>query len=793
MKKLSVISAILFVLIIAFVSVSCSPQVTSDTGDDPDNPGGETGFITSEDGMFAIYPDPDYEGYYGVMAMKRPDEPIDTYTIPSEIKGYKIATIQDATMLQDVRKIVIEDGILAINDNSFSNMPNLEELELPSSLQYIGLSAFRNSGLKSLTIPDSVTMVQYSMLAGCSNLTDLYVPLPEGSYAWNSLMWVDNVPESATIHYNYGNEGLAFLKSSEENGYICIGASVTDGNSELSIPSEYKGLPVIAIGSHAFYQNESITSITVPETVKVIENEAFHGCKSLTTINLPSSLESIGEYSFYACSNLALTELPDSLKSIGQYAFFMGYPENKSIVLTSLPSSLAEIGESAFEGINVSLTELPEKLQTIGENAFKNTPIKISSIPASVKTIGDGAFSGTLIEKVTLPETVETIGNGIFENCANLRTVYVPYVHEVSYKWHGWNNRLPDNVESKPAELNKLYYVPRFYYDENNNEVECYLVDGYAPGSTPVEVNILAEYRGLPVVKIGNDAFKDLTTIKSIEIPSSINEIGVSAFEGCTSLETIEIPEDVASLESSTFSKCTSLADVSLPSTLKSIGREAFHGCTSLKEIKLPDGLERINTGAFWATGLENIEIPASVVDVGPNAFNACHNLKTFKVAFEEGKIPDGWESSIFRQLPESCEVIYAEPGTTPGGDDNPGGETGNLNFVRSIFSTTISIIQYMDLDGMEITEGSQTSGNYVITMTGVKYNAEGSDVVLYGTYEQVFDQGTLSSTQIVNITEGSSIDGEPHTASWKVGYSNGHTVTTDIIVDGVSLPDESL
>lgn len=72
-----------------------------------------------------------------------------------------------------------------------------------------------------------------------------------------------------------------------------------------------------------------------------------------------------------------------------------------------------------------------------------------------------------------------------------------------------------------------------------------------------------------PVISIGNEAFKDCTSLIKIVIPSSVTKIGKSAFEGCSSLTQILLPSSILKIGENAFNKCTSLSSISIPSTLK--------------------------------------------------------------------------------------------------------------------------------------------------------------------------------------------------------------------------------
>ena len=76
------------------------------------------------------------------------------------------------------------------------------------------------------------------------------------------------------------------------------------------------------------------------------------------------------------------------------------------------------------------------------------------------------------------------------------------------------------------------------------------------------------------------------------------------------------------------FTGYPNLRSVSLPSTIDQIGKNAFYGCTSLTNVVLPANLKEIGSNAFYGcTGLTEIHIPASVTALGARPFGGCTNL----------------------------------------------------------------------------------------------------------------------------------------------------------------------
>ena len=79
---------------------------------------------------------------------------------------------------------------------------------------------------------------------------------------------------------------------------------------------------VTAIGGYAFADCETLASITVPGSVKTIENNAFDGCTNLRSVKLGDGVEEIGQWVFSYCSSLRKVTFPGSVVSIADNAFY---------------------------------------------------------------------------------------------------------------------------------------------------------------------------------------------------------------------------------------------------------------------------------------------------------------------------------------------------------------------------------------------------------------------------------------------------------------------------------------
>lgn len=212
---------------------------------------------------------------------------------------------------------------------------------------------------------------------------------------------------------------------------ITIGKSAFEDCSELTsviIPNT-----VITINEYVFCRS-GLSSVTIPDSVKIIESAAFHCCSELKSIIIPNSVTVIGIIAFSWCTGLKSIEIPNSVTNIG----FGAFSGCSGLTSVTIPKSVVSIGYSAFTRCSAMTTITVEQDNRYYDSRNNcNAIIKSSTneliagcrnsvIPDSVVSIGKFAFSECSGESVVIPNSVTRISRFAFLFCVEMTTVTIP-------------------------------------------------------------------------------------------------------------------------------------------------------------------------------------------------------------------------------------------------------------------------------------------------------------------------------------------------------------------------------
>jgi len=281
--------------------------------------------------------------------------------IPAEIEGYPVTAIGESAFgyCTGLRSVTIPASVTDIGNGVFASCRALQQIEVDPENEYYstdGIALFDKNkttlvqfpGVYSgaYTIPGSVTGISSYAFWGCSSLTNVTIPESVTSISSETFAACENLTAILVDENNsyYSSDGVSLFSK--------------DMTELIRVPTGLRGSYAIpagveSIGEFAFDDCESLTNVTIPESITSIGQSAFNGCSSLTSVSIPESVTNIGGWAFYFCTSLTCVNIPASVTSISNFAF--GWCTDLTSV--TIPANVASIGIGSFGGCS-SLTEI---------------------------------------------------------------------------------------------------------------------------------------------------------------------------------------------------------------------------------------------------------------------------------------------------------------------------------------------------------------------------------------------------------------------------------------------------
>lgn len=219
-------------------------------------------------------------------------------------------------------------------------------------------------------------------------------------------------------------------------GATLVSNTYSDGQGVLTFGSQIAHIPRQA------FLSDSLTEFIIPSTVKVIGKEALRLNHDLSAITIPSSVKYMDDYAFYQTELTAVT-VPVGITSL-ELNVFGDCHYLKSI---SLPEGLEVIKRGALTSswAMSGPLNIPSTVRRIDGGAFDATFADSIVIPEGVTHIADGLFTQSRLVTITLPSTTKTVGGTAFYLTHNLLDLYVyartaPVITSTSLEYIGHSN-----------------------------------------------------------------------------------------------------------------------------------------------------------------------------------------------------------------------------------------------------------------------------------------------------------------------------------------------------------------
>ncbi len=489
---------------------------------------------------------------------------------------------------------------------------------------------------------------------------------------------------AAAIDKYYGD--FVYRYSETEVNEITI-KKYMGNDKNVIVPAYIEGLPVTELMRYSFSTEHTalvhnnpdclyIESVTLPDSIRVIQRNAFEGCRNLQHIDMPKDLEDIGSEAFKNCVSLKELDLSHGTIWINEDAF--SGTQIKNLVISSGAKGF-EADEFFLRGSVIENLTIQANFVYIYENAFVSESLKTLTIESTVIQFDKLAFGE--VEMAHLPEEINMYDDFTIEVFSSLEKYY-GYVCDVSEENDLWWTFTKAETKRELHKINGFYYylnkkgeavlkscgdnvipekiegatVTTIYWDFSCGKKTIELPDTVThiqSGAFSENKNLTSISFGSGLKSIGFGALKKCYALESITLPESVTTIPSYAFEDCYRLESINA-KGVTSIRMETFSGCDKLSETEFSENFYYVGEYAFYGCISLKEFKYDNHITYMNTYAFCDSGIETFEcndnlteipesafentelksvvFPSKLKKIGFSAFDKCYNLEEINI-----------------------------------------------------------------------------------------------------------------------------------------------------------------
>ena len=543
----------------------------------------------------------------------------------------------------------------------------------------IGEGAFIDFPIKTLTLPESITLYGAGAFSGCN--------IERINYSGSIAQWCN-------IYF-----------------------------------ADQRANPLSCVLGGLYIDEQMVVDLIIPNEVTTIGHYAFSGYKQLKKVDLGTGVTTIGAYAFNGCNGRLLTVIiGENVTELGFSPFANCYRITEVYNLSSLSideeglgcgdvakfakavyTSRAEVSKISQEEDYIYYVEddkktvidyvgtakdivIPEGVIGIKAYAFHDSEIRNAVIPDSIRYVGELAFGYYNNEgvKTTEEQGVKYLGNP--EN-PHLVAVAPAEVQPSEIRINNRTKVLADRAlydlynDTTSVVVGENVQVIGQYSLSSNEQIQSvamndkieeicdYAFSYVGVNSIVVPDSVVKMGKGVfmgsraenIVIGTGINKIPDFTfrssKFKSMTIPDHIEEIGYQAFRGCEELEAIDLgnvsviqdeafwwnikltnvvlPDSVTQIGASAFENCDELQNVTIGSSVKTVGEKAFANCPQLQSVTIKEGAEEIGTKMFsGCTSIAGISIPGSVLRIGDYAFSdvlgdSGYNLKT--IVLNEG------------------------------------------------------------------------------------------------------------------------------------------------------------
>ncbi|MCL2847122.1 MAG: leucine-rich repeat domain-containing protein, partial [Firmicutes bacterium] len=551
-------------------------------------------------------------------------------TIAIGVNAFTNSSLESITLPQISRT---EGAVITIGQMAFSDTNYLHTINLPNHLTSIGIGAFsmtagRPSALVSITIPNSVQNIGFNGMVHGGIIK--YNPHTGLFQNRTSLRYINmTIPISTAT----GPVQFRAIAAHQFRGTSFTG----DANGHFEIPSDINWI------QHFAFQGTHLRSVYIPEGVVHIQEAAFSDMPYLEHIVIPSTVTHYGAGAHNATAF-------NNRRGLGNAVF---------------------ANSTALQSVTIN-----GSIQILSERMFQNTPslIQVTGLD-SIHTIEANAFRGAGLESFAIPNTVRAFGSTQLATVTNWSAFVNPFAGMP-------NLEFLDLVGEHPF----LVVEEGVLYNANMTALIAF------PAAKVPNEGCEEGYEGIFVIPdsvryIAAGAFEGAKYIEEIVFPNDFNAMGTEAFMD-SSLQRLTNFTGLATIPIRAFAG-TKLESVTIPNTVTTIAQAAFAGTSYLTNVNFESGGEaplamtaaaasitapaghRANVGQFAGSAIQHFTFPSRMTSAAVGARGLFEEAKYLQsVTYDMGET--SWTSigiDAFRGAVNLTTIILPSTITTIGAD----------------------------------------------------------------------------------------------------------------------------
>lgn len=495
---------------------------------------------------------------------------------------------------------------------AFSYCSNLKSVDL-TGINKMEYASFASTGLTSITIPASVTVMGTKSLAYCKDLDKITIASTLASQSQGgqlfSVIGMNAGQQKDDINVN--GSILAYTEEYQENGKIFSNA---DYKKAYPIATAPKVIEIQAVNGTSvfdalsgncsgFLQYMVMTEeIILGDGIKTIGNKGCASCFSLKKITLPASLETIGDYAFF--NDFQLT----------------------GIDFTKL-TNLTTIGQQAFFLLTVDGTPMPNGIQS---QEWQYVDLKDGYglqeiiLPKNVKEVGSAVFWGQRnVKKIVIKGENTTLERGSFQFCNNVEEIEIATAYFGNTYSSSWDN---------------------YFWNDRQKTLKKVTLSGKA---------------AIYATTSQRDSFYGLQMKELVLNSENMTSVTKWLAQECTRLQKVELGEQVKTIEPGAFYLCENLKTITLPETVETLDIAAF-AKSGLEEIVI------LNKDLTIKEAVGTVTDSAKETDCTKNLFSGANAMNA--KAIPKGVTIYGYKDSTAETYAEKHgnKFVALDGGTLP-------------------------------------------------------------------------------------------------------------------------------